>query len=75
MAPAFPTQMIILPIRATANIEDPSTKDGQIWSQVLDILEQWNGFRRLYWGRHVEESEKTQVHIGTHFASNTSDKP
>ena len=57
--------MIILPIKATASIENPSTKEGQIWSQILDILENWKGFRRLYWGRHVEEPEKTQVHIGT----------
>ncbi|RJE20683.1 hypothetical protein PHISCL_06982 [Aspergillus sclerotialis] len=60
---AFPTQMIILPIKATASIENPSTKEGQIWSQILDILENWKGFRRLYWGRHVEEPGKTQVHI------------
>lgn len=63
--PAAPTQMIILPIKATASIENPSTREGQIWTQTLDMLEQWPGFRRLYWGRHVEEPDKTQVHIGT----------
>ena len=61
---AWPTQMIILPIKAEANIENSGTKEGQIWAQALDIFENWNGFRRLYWGRHVEETGKTQVHIG-----------
>lgn len=56
--------MIIFTVKPDATIENSSTKDGQIWSQVLDILEGRNGFRRLYWGRHVEEPEKTQVHIG-----------
>lgn len=66
--PALPTQMVILPIKATANIEDPSTNEGRVWAQVLDILENWQGFRRLYWGRHVEEPGKTQVHIGTYLS-------
>jgi hypothetical protein len=61
---AAPTQMIILPIKATVNIEDPLTKEGRTWTQALDILESWPGFRRLYWGKHVEEPGKTQVHIG-----------
>lgn len=64
MPSTLPTQMIIFPIKAGATIENASSKDGQIWAQVLDILETWNGFRRLYWGRHVEEQEKTQIHIG-----------
>lgn len=58
--------MIILPVKATAKIEDTSSHEGQIWSQALDVLESWQGFRRLYWGRHVEEPGKTQVHIGTY---------
>ncbi|KAG2417319.1 hypothetical protein HFD88_008538 [Aspergillus terreus] len=63
MSSSLPTQMIIFPVKPDATIENPSTKDGQIWSQVLDILEGWNGFRRLYWGRRVEEREKTHIHI------------
>ncbi|KAJ5672727.1 hypothetical protein N7507_001854 [Penicillium longicatenatum] len=52
---AVPTQMIILPIQEAAQIDDLSTREGQVWSQILDVLESWAGFRRLYWGRHVEE--------------------
>jgi hypothetical protein len=55
--------MIILPIQEAAQIDDLSTKEGQVWSQILDILESWAGFRRLYWGRHVEEG-LVHLHIG-----------
>ncbi|PKY03534.1 hypothetical protein P168DRAFT_327593 [Aspergillus campestris IBT 28561] len=61
--PAVPTQMIILPIKATATIEDVSTPDGQLWTQILDTLEAWPGFQRLYWGRHVEEPDVTELHV------------
>ncbi|KAJ5146172.1 uncharacterized protein N7515_000736 [Penicillium bovifimosum] len=61
--PAVPTQMIVLPIKEGLKIEDASTKEGQLWSQILDILERWSGFRRLYWGRHVEEANQVHLHI------------
>lgn len=60
---AVPTQMIILPIKEAAQIDTLSTQEGQTWSQILDILESWAGFRRLYWGRHVEEGH-VHLHIG-----------
>lgn len=60
---AVPTQMIILPIQGAAQIDNLSTNEGQTWSQILDILESWAGFRRLYWGRHVEEGH-VHLHIG-----------
>ena len=63
--PAVPTQMILLPIKATATIENVSTPDGQLWTQILDTLEAWPGFQRLYWGRHVEEADVTELHVGT----------
>jgi hypothetical protein len=62
--PAVPTQMIVLPIKEGLKIEDASTKEGQLWSQILDVLEHWSGFRRLYWGRHVEEPSQVHLHIG-----------
>jgi hypothetical protein len=64
-----PTQMIILSVKADAAIEEPSSKAGEIWDAALHILEQSPDFRRLYWGRHVEEPEKIQIHIGMYVNS------
>ncbi|KAK2805091.1 hypothetical protein FQN50_006336 [Emmonsiellopsis sp. PD_5] len=61
--PAAPTQMIIFPIKEEAKIDDASTHEGQIWARVVEILQGWEGFYRLYWGRHVEEPEFTEIHI------------
>ncbi|KAJ5099596.1 hypothetical protein N7532_006597 [Penicillium argentinense] len=60
--PAAPTQMIVLPIQEEIQLDQPS-QHGQTWTQILDILEQWPGFRRLYWGRHVEEPAQVHLHI------------
>lgn len=65
VSPTRPTQMIILPIKPGATIEDPASQDGEVWTASLHVLENSPGFRRLYWGRHIEEPEKTQIHIGT----------
>lgn len=62
--PAAPTQMIILPIQETLLIDQPSTQEGQVWSQILGILEKFTGFQRLDWGRHVEEPGQGHLHIG-----------
>jgi hypothetical protein len=56
--------MIILPIQETMLIDQPSTQEGQTWSQILGILERSTGFQRLDWGRHVEEPGKVHLHIG-----------
>lgn len=61
---AVPTQMIILPIKEDAQIDAPSIKQGQLWLQILSVLEHWPGYRRLYWGRHVEEQGQVHLHIG-----------
>ena len=63
-SPTRPTQMIILPVKSEATIEGPISKDCEIWTAGLHVLENSPGFRRLYWGRHVEEPEKTQIHVG-----------
>lgn len=62
--PAVPTQMIIIPINETLSIDNLSFKEGKTWAQILNIFEKWSGFRRLYWGRHVEERDQVHLHIG-----------
>ncbi|KAJ5708995.1 hypothetical protein N7493_010329 [Penicillium malachiteum] len=60
---AVPTQMIIIPIKDDLHIDDPTSKEGHIWAQVLEILQKWGGFHRLYWGRHNEEQGQVHLHI------------
>jgi hypothetical protein len=55
--------MIILPIQENVPIDVLSSKEGQIWSQVLSIFESWPGFKRLYWGRKVEQPTQVHLHI------------
>ncbi|KAL3496680.1 hypothetical protein BJX62DRAFT_232348 [Aspergillus germanicus] len=60
---AVPTQIITFTFKESTTIEDPKSPDGKLWSRALDILESSIGFRKLSWGRHVEESGKVQVHV------------
>ena len=58
------TQIIYLTINSAKDLTDPGSPAGGSWSDALDLLEQHNGFRRLYWGRSPEEMKKVQLHIG-----------
>ncbi|KAL3463434.1 hypothetical protein BJX64DRAFT_120959 [Aspergillus heterothallicus] len=60
---AVPTQIITLFLRDSIEIEDVNSSDGKLWSRALDLLESSPGFRKVYWGRHVEEAGKVQVHV------------
>ncbi|RDW70569.1 uncharacterized protein DSM5745_08080 [Aspergillus mulundensis] len=61
--PPQPAQILTFIIRPSARIEDARTSDGEPWTQALDIIREWPGFRALYWGRRVEieDEEKVQV--------------
>ncbi|KAL4948367.1 hypothetical protein BDW69DRAFT_189330 [Aspergillus filifer] len=63
--PPQPTQIITIPIRESTSIDDSSTDAGRIWNAALDILEGSEGFRALYWGKHVENDleEKGMVRV------------
>jgi hypothetical protein len=61
---SVPTQIITFTFKESTTIEDPKSPDGKLWSRALDILESSIGFRKLSWGRHVEEAGKVQVHVG-----------
>ncbi|KAL4736735.1 hypothetical protein BDV11DRAFT_172662 [Aspergillus similis] len=61
--PTQPTQILTLTIRASATISNTTTPDGNIWRKALDILQDWGGFRALYWGRRVEEEDCEQVEV------------
>jgi hypothetical protein len=43
---ADPTQLIILPIQESVQIDDLSNREGQTWADMMGILGQWPGFRR-----------------------------
>ncbi|KAL4763346.1 uncharacterized protein BDW70DRAFT_165976 [Aspergillus foveolatus] len=61
--PTQPTQILTLPIRASATIENTTTSDGKTWRKALDILRDWEGFRATYWGRRVEEEDCELVEV------------
>ncbi|KAL4907255.1 hypothetical protein BDW74DRAFT_176037 [Aspergillus multicolor] len=58
-----PTQILTFSIRPSARIEDVSTPDGETWNKALDIIQKYPGFRALYWGRNVEESDQDRVEV------------
>jgi hypothetical protein len=59
------TQMIIFPNVPSEGLDDPTTKVGKAWHEVVTILKQQPGYQRVYWGRQVETPENIQLHIGT----------
>ncbi|KAL4989568.1 hypothetical protein BDW68DRAFT_175892 [Aspergillus falconensis] len=61
--PTQPTQILTLTIRPSAIIEDSTTPDGKIWGEALDIIQDWEGFRAVYWGRRVEEDDCEKVEV------------
>ena len=63
------TQMIILPIPISSNLDDATSKDGKAWQEVLNFIKKQPGFQRVYWGRQVETPEKVQLHIGISFST------
>jgi hypothetical protein len=61
---ADPTQMLILSIPASKPIEDPTSPAGTTWQEILELIRKSEGYKRLYWGRHVEKPDHVQLHIG-----------
>lgn len=62
--PLAVTQMSIFPIRSSCKLDDLSSKEGRVWSELLNLAEQQPGFLRLYWGRSVEKRDRVHLHIG-----------
>ncbi len=56
--------MIVVPIPTSIDLHDKATATGMIWEDVLDLFRQQPGYRRLYWGRQVENPENVQLHVG-----------
>jgi len=61
---AEPTQILILAIPASKPIEDPTSPAGTTWQKILELIRKSEGYKRLYWGRHVEKADNVQLHIG-----------
>ncbi|CAH0025713.1 unnamed protein product [Clonostachys rhizophaga] len=57
------TQINYLEISQDVKIEDQNTDPGRLWKKALDLLEAYDGFRRLYWGRSPEDWSKVQLHV------------
>ncbi|KXJ89046.1 hypothetical protein Micbo1qcDRAFT_206629 [Microdochium bolleyi] len=56
------TQILYIDIDPARDLEDESTREGRLWAEMLDLIQDSPGFERLYWGRRLEEPEKVQVH-------------
>jgi len=65
---AEPTQMLVLSIPASKPIEDPTSPAGTTWQEILELIRKSEGYKRLYWGRHVEKPDHVQLHIGRAFS-------
>lgn len=58
------TQILYVDVDPAHILEDADTPAGKLWVDLLDLLQDTPGFRRLYWGQRLEEPEKVQVHVG-----------
>jgi hypothetical protein len=68
MSSLLVTQINYLIIDKNTTIEDADSGAGRLWAEALDLLEQYDGFRRLYWGRSPEDATKVQLHVGTYYS-------
>jgi hypothetical protein len=64
-AMAEPTQILTISLPPSTPIEDRTTSPGKTWQQILELIRLSPGYQRLYWGRHIEDPDKVQLHIGT----------
>jgi hypothetical protein len=65
MASSLPcTQINYLNISKDTIIENPKTAPGRLWTEAQDILQEYDGFIRSYWGRSPEDETKVQLHVG-----------
>lgn len=58
------TQIIYLNIPPDQQLDQRNTRAGDEWDKALNIVTESPGFKKLYWGRRLEEPEKVQLHIG-----------
>jgi len=57
------TQILYIDVNPAHNLEDADTSAGKVWVELLDLIQDAPGFRRLYWGQRLEEPEKVQIHV------------
>lgn len=49
------TEVVLLPLQAGKNPEDPTSSTAHVHNEVLDTLLSQQGVQRAYWGRQVED--------------------
>ncbi|KAH8681601.1 hypothetical protein BX600DRAFT_544134 [Xylariales sp. PMI_506] len=57
------TQIHYFTISPEKDLTDANSEAGKTWAKALDLLEEHEGFRRLYWGRSPEDRSKVQLHV------------
>lgn len=58
------TEIAIMPLKAGATIEDPSSHAGQIFHSMLTNVSQQEGYQRAFWGRRIENESEVQILVG-----------
>jgi len=64
------TEIAVLPLKAGATVEDPSSGAGQTFQYMLDTVSRQEGFQRVFWGRRIENETDVQLLIGKCCPSN-----
>ena len=58
------TEIALIPLKAGATIEDPSSSAGQAFQYMLDTVSQQQGYQRSFWGRRIENENELQFLAG-----------
>lgn len=58
------TEIAAMTLKAGATIEDPSSSAAQVFQHMLKTISQQEGFRRVFWGRPIENESEVQLLIG-----------
>lgn len=61
--PASVVQIIYLTLIPNVDLNNTSTKSGQIWLQAVKTISSSAEYLSLRWGRSVEQPEKIQLHV------------
>jgi hypothetical protein len=60
------TELVILFLKAGANIEDQSTPEGQIAQEALTTISSQPGFQHLYYGPVLEDASLFQLFVSAY---------
>ncbi|KAL9637211.1 MAG: hypothetical protein Q9164_002338 [Protoblastenia rupestris] len=57
------TELATLPLQTGAEIENPNSPAGKVWTATLDTVSQQPGYQRAYYGRELENPSLLQLFV------------